>query len=607
MSQDADPSDSDVSPASLIDLTPEKTGLLDTLPADLDIPGALKEIVDNSLDAWERVAPPFDHLTIEIEYDEDEEMLIIRDNAGGVGPGDVKRFFALGSSNPGSGVQTRGAYGVGLKKAALRLSSEITFATRYYDQDGDDETGHGFTITEEWLQKDDDWEVEPETFDIEPGTTEIRLRQLDFEWEEEFMDIRTELRSAYRRQLGGGPFNEERQITIKIDGDSLQPPRQINYGFPALDGLHPREFVAEVDHPQLDAPLNVRIAVGLLAEKRNEEAGTDVYIQGRLVHETAQNEQGGFGVDNGHRQFNTASRGRFRAAISIESNAPAEQLPWNTTKDRLFADDPVMKGVWDLFRRTTDRYYDAVFGEVPQAFLRFPADHQWAYNDGEIEVAGDQTNRDRITAKPKKNYPEVQTVRNHAEAHAKLGIYFADAVVSDDDPEVKRHQKREAYKSILTDNFEAVGDLRNPSSINGIPPDFAEYDDINAGAIVDELKSDAQQHVQAGVRYVGHEPWKQPLYDAFLEELSDDRSELEDVDERPDIDDDDGSPTDGTDSDPDTSTRRNLAISVTDEEFGILQDEFGDIEADSPEERGRKLMELINRIRIIRSPVDASD
>lgn len=600
MSQTPDPNDPSDDSDATIDLTPEKTGLLETLPADLDEPGALKEIIDNSLDAWERVNPPFDKLEVEITYDEDSDTLIIRDNAGGAKSDDISRFFALGASNPGDGVQTRGAYGVGLKKAALRLSSEITFATRHYeDTEG---TGRGFTITEEWLQRDEDWSVSPETFDIDAGVTEIRLSGLKFDWDEKEVAIRNSIRSAYRQQLGGGPFDADRQCVITINDKKLNPPEGINYGYPALDGLHPREFYSEIKHPDLDAPLEVRIVVGLLAEKRNKEAGTDIYIQGRLVHETADDEQGGFGVKNGLGSLNKQSRGRFRAALSIESEAPAEQLPWNTTKDRLFPDERVMKGVWDFFRRCTDRYYDATFGKVPQAFLRFPKENEWAYNDGTIDVVGDQTKRDRITAKPTEGYPEVQTVRTHAEAHAKLGIFYKDAVLTSDDTEVQRTQKTEAYKSLVDDSFEPVESLRSPQTVGAIPPDFAEYDDISADAIREELESDAEQHSQIGVRYTGHEPWKQPLYDALLERHVEDISTLEDVEERPDPD--EGTTGGDKGGEGGSEDTHQLSITVTESELEDLQEYFGDIQADSPEKRGEKVLQLVQQIRSIQTPMN---
>jgi hypothetical protein len=261
-----------------------------------------------------------------------------------------------------------------------------------------------------------------------------------------------------------------------------------------------------------------------------------------------------------------------------------------------------MKGVWDFFRRCTDRYYDATFGKVPQAFLRFPKENEWAYNEGSIEVVGDQTNRDRITAKPTDGYPEVQTVRSHAKAHAKLGIFFKDAVLGDDDTEVQRKQKTEAYKSLVNDYFEPVDSLRNPQTVEAIPPDFAEYDDISADAIREELDTDAEEHAQVGVRYTGHEPWKQPLYDALLESQVEDTSTLEDVEERPDVG---GSDTDGgSGSSGGPEPTHELSITVTESDLEALEDYFGNIQTDSPEERGQKVLQLVQQIRSIQTPMN---
>lgn len=622
---ESDSAGSDDRDSSTVDLTPEKTGLLDTLPADLGVIGAVKELIDNSLDAWERESPPLEHLEIKLEYDEDEDVLIVRDNAGGVPSNDVRAFFTLGMSNPGDGMQTRGAYGVGTKKASLRLADEITFATRHYTS-GDDEPGAGFTITSDWLEKDGTWQIEEEQHDIPKGTTEIRLKNLKFDWEETEVRLREELRSAYRRQLGGGPFNEPKMADIQVNGSKLSPPDSIKFGFPALDGLHPREFKKEVSHPELDEPMTIRVAVGLRSEKKQGEFGTDLYVQGRLVHEKNTGKQGGFDAPNGLGSFSDSRHGRFRAALSIESEAPAEQLPWNTTKDKLHPNNPVMKDVWEFFRKTCDRYFGAVSTTLKQVFLRFPADHEWAYNDGKVEDAGDYTDRKRVTDKPEKGYPECSELREQAEAHATLGIFYPDGVIDKDD-EVKRQQKLEIYQKLVEEEFESVGDQTTPHELKGIAPDFTEYD-VDAEEIRSSLKDEAEEHAREGMRYTGHESWQQPLYDAFLEKYaSDGRGSLTATSDRDDLveddedDEDDETETTGDKDDIDTDNEdpsggddevtgngdeeereekvetRELTLSVTAEELETLREQFGDLDRMDPEERGERFVEFAERLQ----------
>lgn len=585
-----------------VNLTPEKTGLLQQLRADLDEEGSFYEIFDNSLDAFERVRDGRGELVLEVERveGEDGEEIVIRDNAGGVPPEELRVFFSLGSraGNGLSGVQ-RGAYGVGVKKATLRLAREVTFATRHIDQTGEEDTGYGFTITESWLQEEDNWEVNPEPFDIEPGVSEIRIRKLRFDWDEHAEGIKDALRSTYRRQLGGGPFTEDYDVTILFEGEKLEPPEPINWGFPAFDELYPREFVTSIEPDELDEPIELRLTVGLMATRDADDTGTDLYIQNRLIHEARTDEQGGFGPALG--EFNVAQHGRFKMCLSLESEADAAELPWNTTKDRLFPDHDLMAPIWDKVRRFADRYFDASFANVPAAYLNFPAGHDLVYNDGMVEGPLDYHGRDRVTDKPGNNFPEVNDVEKTAIAHAKLGIQRREHF--DDEDEVKREQMREVYTQRLDHHFEdkfepGTDHLTAPKPIRAVLPD---YGDIEVDLTVEEVKSDARAHAELGVKYTGVEPWKEPLYEAWLEVFTEGRTgNLDLVDDRPDTpDDNQGDEGSGGDEgeDDDEPERVEQSYSLDEEDSATVAEVFGITEDMTADERGNRLAAAASRLQ----------
>lgn len=597
---------------STVDLTPEKTGLLEQLRADLDVPGSFDEIVDNSLDAFERVLNGKGELEIEIDHevtDDGVEELVIRDNAGGVPPEHLKVFFSLGSSagnGVGQGVQ-RGAYGVGLKKAALRLAKEVTFGTRHVDQTGEENPGYGFTISEQWLREENNWEVDPKPFDIEPGTTEIRLRDLRFDWEDREEEIRNSVASTYRRQIGGSPFSEDFDVTITVQGDELTPPKPIDWGFPAFDELWPREFITEISPDEddvdidIDEPLQIRVVVGMLDEKDSNVTGTDLYVQNRLIHEARTDEQGGYGVPEGLPSFNDAQHGRFKMCLSIESEADAAKLPWNTTKDRIFAEDDTMIAVWDEIYNFVDRYFKAKFANVPAAYLAFPADHENAANDGHIQGPLNYKSRHRVTDKPTKNYPDVRQVEAIAEAHAKLGIQRQEYF--DDDDKTLRAQKREVYlhrtKAYFKEEFEPGTEyLSAPKSVMAVLPDF---EDIDVDLTVEEVRSEALHHAQEGVRYTGLDPWKEPLYDAYLRSFTEDKAEydaLEPVDERPESSGDvrAGDESDGSDEGADSEPEE-WSFELSHEGSETVAEVFGLSEDMTPEERGGRIEDAAQRLK----------
>lgn len=579
-----------------VNLTPEKTGLLQQLSADLDEEGSFYEIFDNSLDAFERVRDGRGKLLIEVERVQgvDGEEIIIRDNAGGVPPEELRVFFSLGSRGDDSlgGVQ-RGAYGVGVKKATLRLAREVTFATRHIDRTSEEDTGYGFTITEHWLQEEDNWEVDPERFDIEPGVSEIRIRKLRFDWNKYAEQIKDALRSTYRRQLGGGPFTEEHDVTIRFEGETLEPPEEIDWGFPAFDGLHPREFVTDVEPDGLDEPIELRLTVGLMANRDADATGTDLYIQNRLIHEARTDEQGGFGPALG--EFNVAQHGRFKMCLSLESEADAAELPWNTTKDRLFPNNELMGPIWDKVRRFADRYFDASFANVPAAYLNFPAGDDLAFNDGELEGPIDYNGRDRVTDKPTNNFPEVDEVEKTAIAHAKLGIQRREHF--DDEVQVKRDQMREVYTLRLAHHFEdefkpGTDHLSAPKPVRAVLPD---YGDIDVDLTVEEITSDARAHAEQGVKYTGVEPWKKPLYEAWLEVFTEGRAgTLDLVDDRPDT------PEDAQDDEGesgDESERVERSYSLNEEDSATVAEVFGITDDMTAEERGNRLTAAASRLQ----------
>jgi len=139
-----------------VDLSPNKeiyrSAAVDVNPID-----AVEELNDNALDNWARVSHRVDNMTIDITAE--DTLTRVRDDSGGLEADDIRLLFALGETFQQEVAGSIGSYGIGAKKALVRLGEERIVKSRARGAD----TGVGFRVNEEWLDSND-WEVELEEF-----------------------------------------------------------------------------------------------------------------------------------------------------------------------------------------------------------------------------------------------------------------------------------------------------------------------------------------------------------------------------------------------------------------------------------------------------------
>lgn len=123
------------------DLSPDKRTLR-SLRSDVTPITAVEELVDNVLDNWRRVCPLQDDITIDIDFDFENDVFRIEDDSGGLNEEKVKKIFALGGSTKEEIPNSIGSYGMGAKKAILRLGHRAVIKSRALNAD----TAYGFVI-----------------------------------------------------------------------------------------------------------------------------------------------------------------------------------------------------------------------------------------------------------------------------------------------------------------------------------------------------------------------------------------------------------------------------------------------------------------------------
>lgn len=509
-----------------VDFSPKKEDMYRAIMADVDVVEAILELSDNSIDNWERVSSKTDPLTIEVftrTTDDGDTEFVIRDDSGGVRRSELAMLFGIGRSARDEIEGSVGAYGVGAKRAIMRLADEATVATRY--KSGTD-TGYGFTVDRDWLE-DDTWERPIEEFDIPEGQTEIRLRNLNFQPENKLDEIRQELQRAYEIFLGGGPRyddakDEDYDFVIRVDGEPIDQPDPVNWSFTPFDGLHPRQFTnIDLDSKETEDPVHLDVTVGLMQTAAESEAGTDFYLQQRQVHHAQKDEQGGFGLVDKMGEWDGQQK-RLKIIAELRTDGDSRDLPWNSSKTGLDTDSEIAKQAFDWIGRIAERYYDAVYGTVPQTFLRpygRGADHTV---DGQLgDDALDYAGREKVTDKPTKGYPDIQRAKKMATEHARFGIKYTGDLREEFIPAYEEH-----LANRLQNQFDPLyGEDYEPVVLDEAP----DFDPGNGGDIATEIDGWARSDAREPQRYTGLEAWKQARYDAVLATRLPDNMDLDEV------------------------------------------------------------------------------
>lgn len=615
-SEQADEGSSSPTLYDTVNFSPNKADIYTAIKADVDVDEAVLELFDNIFDNWERVSGKTDPLLAEMFQrvtDDGEQELVIRDNSGGVPLEELDMLFALGRSAKDDISGSVGAYGVGAKKAILRLADEATVATRYKEA----EMGYGFTVDKEWLDEDG-WERPIEEFDLDAGVTEIRLRRLNFNFSNKIEELKDRMESTYEIFLGGGPRPDIHDYDFELRvGDETLPRNEIwevNWAYPPFDGLHPRQFRdIELDSRDASAPVKLHVTVGLLQTADMDESGTDVYVQNRKVHNAVKDEQGGFGLHRYMGQFKDSQHKRLKIIVELETDGDARDLPWSSSKNTLDLDSQIATQAFNWVARLARVYYNATYQAFPQTLLR-------PYGNGApYAVAGnlgpdayDFSNQDNVTEpyRPSEGYPDAKRIMNVAAAHAQLGIKIPSAVKDAYVPAYGEHWD-DQFERNYGAHFEDVGVM--PVTLKtDLDIDVGDINDI-----ISRIDGFARADARADRRYEGLEDWEQPRYEATLRQnLPDDLdlTELAIISDRPETTDageENGEDTPESDAEEDVEPdveedveldRTNYVLASTPDQIALfetvldLPDGFEDT---TPAERSDKFEERLERLRAV--------
>jgi hypothetical protein len=449
MSDDANP-DKVEGDENKIDLSPNKqiyrSAAVDVSPVD-----AIEELVDNALDNWMRTSQRVDDIEIDIKADGGYTR--VTDDTGGLSRDRIKHLFALGKTFQHEVNGAIGAYGIGAKKAIVRLGDDRVVKSRARGA----EKGYGFTVDEDWLDSDD-WSVTIEKFDdMGESKTELIMKTDERIWDDSILkQLQTQLGKTYKLFLDGS-IPDAGRVNLKVNGDPIKPSNNPDWSYTPFDGLHPRRYENIELYPKsIDSPVRMDVTVGLMREGRENDSGTRIYCQDRLVTDNEYGEVGGYGKIGRNRIGSsdfTHHNNRLVVIVELNTKGDGSELPWDAQKSTIDPHHVVSRAMYHWLTRIVTPYFDAHKDKVKKAFVHpYKQDSEYAVNGGEIEVL-DYSGQQNVNDKPNNDLDDIQRVMRLAEGYAEKGFkYYGDI--------------EEAFKPAFDAHFENNYD---PKEHDGMP------------------------------------------------------------------------------------------------------------------------------------------
>lgn len=347
-----------------IDGTPEKN-IFRGMIADYDLQTGICELVDNALDLWvasKRKAK----LKVEITLDTARQLIIVKDNAGGVKEADLRLLIAPGASRDNAEFNLIGIFGVGGKRAGVALGELVEIRTRHQKL-----STFKISLDNEWLEKDT-WDIAySDCSQINMGSTIVEISKLRQPFSHNDVDtIRDNLGEIYNWYI-------EQGCEIVLNDSALAGTSFDVWSYPP--DFRPRhlEFTIKPDN---DRALSVVMDAGLIGDRNEvgENYGVYIYCNNRLIVKEMRTRDVGYHI--------TSEAGRphpdaslCRVIVRLEGNA--ELMPWNSSKSDVNIAHPSFKQL-----RSNVIALTTYFSKLSRALKKNWDEGVFSHDSGEMEV-----------------------------------------------------------------------------------------------------------------------------------------------------------------------------------------------------------------------------
>lgn len=456
--------------------------IITAFSADASAFEALSESIDNSVDYVRSRAYdgdiPKEELKIRITFDAKGEQgahrIIIEDNAGGVKPSNLSRFFQWGASV--TAPESIGRFGVGASRIAA-LGGKIQYQSRAIGED----QGYGFEVDVSEMEAHDG-EVTDETYqaerqpvdDLAEGNTRIIISDLKREftnifnispeesesadedeikknrWQQAIDDIADQFGDYFEEYITDGinldadyfPENEtnvEVSIGVQFKNDDFDltsmatPPSEIAYSYLPFDSLGPRRYT-DIPFDESDeilpeeASIQADIEVGLMLQADDTKAGLTLYANDRKI--ISRNTSNPLFSSDYLGPYRSES-GHSRLVVSVELNGDIDSMPVNSMKSDFDMNSPIADPLLRITKNAVKRYRKQTYSSMPSWILGvYDSEHPYAANGGavdEFDKSTATTNSARFRKQPgssggKRMFPDRDRLRAIVKVHRALRI-----------------------------------------------------------------------------------------------------------------------------------------------------------------------------------------
>ena len=284
---------------------------------DYDIETAICELIDNAIDLW-KTSNVKKKLIIDLHMDIDRQIIVVKDNAGGVALDNLKILISPGSSLNSPDAETIGIFGVGSKRAVITLAENIVIKTHM-----DNDKTYQIDIDKDWLESPE-WIIPfYEIPDIDVGTTTIELTALRKQVTREIVDnLILHLGQIYSW------FIINNDINLSINTNRILPIVFDNWAYPK--GHEPIASTFEVDFKE-NGKMRVFITGGLILDRDpgSDNYGVYFYCNNRLIAKELKVREVGYYITS---EAGVPHPDSSLCRVLVCINGKAKLMPWNSSK-----------------------------------------------------------------------------------------------------------------------------------------------------------------------------------------------------------------------------------------------------------------------------------
>lgn len=331
--------------------------LFSSIIADYDLNRAICELIDNALDKKLQgtIQSP---VIISIELDENQKLITVTDNAGGIKKSELHCIVGPGQTSNVPTEEIIGIFGVGTKRAVVALGQDITIISRFKSQEA-----YLLEFDDDWLNEEENWELPYYKVDGVPeNNTIVRIQRLR-------IHIDGNVIALLKRNLGAvyARFINDAKVQLSVNGDKIRAISFEDWAYPPK--YPPHKYVSHIRTPEGDV-VNVEILAGLIKESSpaSGEYGVYVYCNDRLIAPHLKSYDVGFTRGQAGQPHPMVSL--VRVLVSLKG--PAKLMPWNSSKSDIYPSHPIFASLHDflvqvvkdyasLSRRLAGRWSEEVF------------------------------------------------------------------------------------------------------------------------------------------------------------------------------------------------------------------------------------------------------